>query len=214
MADTLNKLKMVNQHVKIYFALNEEYLVDTENEALWRDTLKQLSLATSSTKESLNEINLVKNAPHCSLLQQKIITRANGHIQKVLRIVDSIFLINENVSLHKQKNNRLEKLKSKRTRVRDQIEAEKERKESLLLHHENADFFYALDETVRKHAQALAAAMSDFVQDHALASKLLRATHTDHLFNFMRRTKEEIIIYDQTNELVTGKSSQEVIWAL
>ena len=44
----------------------------------------------------------------------------------------------------------LEKLKSKKTRARDQIEAEKERKESLLLHHENADFFYALDKKVQK----------------------------------------------------------------
>ena len=105
-----------------------------------------------------------ESAPHCSLLQQKVISRANIIIQKVLRILDSIFLINENVSLHRQKTNRLEKLKSKRTRVRDQIEAEKERKESLMLHHENADFFYALDETVSKHAQELAAAMSDFVQ--------------------------------------------------
>ena len=41
-------------------------------------------------------------------------------------------------------------MKSKKTRARDQIEAEKERKESLLLHHENADFFYALDKKVQK----------------------------------------------------------------
>ena len=61
------------------------------------------------------------------------------------------------------------------------------------MHHENADFFYALDKKVQKvlfeitfffiyrlfqSAQDLAAAMADFVQDHALASKLLKPTHT------------------------------------
>ena len=60
MTNTINKLKLTNQYVKIYYALNEESLVGTENEHLWRDTLKQLSLATVDAKENLVEIGLVK----------------------------------------------------------------------------------------------------------------------------------------------------------
>ena len=46
-------------------------------------------------------------------------------------------------------------------------------------------------------------------QDHALASKLLKPTHSDHLYNFMRRIKEEMVIYEQTAELILV--NQEVI---
>ena len=40
------KLKSLNQNVKIYFALNEES-IGMETAAIWKDTIKQLSLATS-----------------------------------------------------------------------------------------------------------------------------------------------------------------------
>ena len=46
MAETLAKLKILNQNVKIYFALNEES-IEMENAAIWKDTIKQLSVATS-----------------------------------------------------------------------------------------------------------------------------------------------------------------------
>ena len=61
MTNTINRLKLTNQYVKIYYALNEESLIGTENEHLWRDTLKQLSLAAMDTKENLSEITLVKS---------------------------------------------------------------------------------------------------------------------------------------------------------
>ena len=76
----------------------------------WNRTLFKLYSRGFQTetllKDSQAEIKIVRASPSCSLLQQKIIQKANSLIQKTLRILDSVFIINENVSLQKSKHNK------------------------------------------------------------------------------------------------------------
>jgi hypothetical protein len=91
----------------------------------------------------------------------------------------------------------------------EQKERQKERKNSIEKHHENADFFFNLDKMIADPAHSLAATMSDLVEDLELAKKMCSPSKMDELFNTLRKLNEKMYIYEETGMFGDEKTDDE-----
>ena len=149
-------------------------------------------------------------SPECSIAQQRLIEYATNFVEESTRLLDSLAIVNENnneseaddksTSGLKINIDLADKLKTRKRRIMEQKERAKERKESIERHHEKADFFFNLDKLIAHPANALAAIMSDLVQDLELAKKMCNPSQMDELFNALRQVNEKLFIFHETGK--------------